>query len=143
MDRPRTGNLRMVLGPSPSQPSPTLIPDDCSHASQKTKAQGEEGPLGYRDFCDISSYPTSREGCIPITSEREMSNSTKQNKTKQHIHLVETYQPVSWGLCESDLGMWVGIPGQPEDINRISHPPLLYPCWVTNDKLCPTTGVNS
>lgn len=30
---------------------------------------------------------------------------------------------VSWGLCEPDLGMLVGVPGQPEDINRISSPP--------------------
>lgn len=55
------------------------------------------------------TYPAapSHEGYTPTISERGMSDSAK------NIHLVEIYRPVSWGLCEPDLGMWVGIPGQP------------------------------
>lgn len=97
LDRPQTGNLEMVLGLCPPSPlSPALVPDNCSHTSQETRAEGKEGPLGYGDFCDISSYPTSHEGCNPIISERGMSNFTHTktpNKTKQKnpIHLVEIY----------------------------------------------------
>lgn len=64
-----------------------------------------------------------------MISERGMSNSAKT------IHLVEIYQPVSGGLCEPDFRMWVGIPGQPEVINRFRTPPSpIHFCRPANEK---------
>ena len=52
--------------------------------------------LGIGDFRDISSYPTSHEGCILTIRERNLQLHRKHR-------LVEIYQPVSRGLLSQIL----------------------------------------
>ena len=74
--------------------------------------------LGIGNFRDISSYPTSLEGCILTIRERNLQLHRK--------HPFSGNLSASFpGSFEPDLGMWEGIPSQAEVINRISNPPPL------------------